>query len=76
MAGGNGKVQMDELAKGIILAVFIFSAVLEGFRKHDYHVFSDAYYFALLGAVCLIAGIKHGSKLFSHKDKPKETDTP
>lgn len=60
LAGGNGVVQMDELGKGIILVVFYLSARAEAFRIHEYHVFSDAYWYALLGTVALISGIKSG----------------
>lgn len=58
LAGGNGKVQMDEVAKAIILAAFVFSLIVDAFRKTEYHVFTDAYYFALLLSVCAIAAIK------------------
>ena len=60
LAGGNGVIQMDELSKGIILVVFYLSARAESFRTTEYHVFSDAYWYALLGCVALIAGIKSG----------------
>ncbi len=58
LAGGNGKVQMDELAKFVILVVFIASAYVEATRTTEYHVFSDNYFFALLLTVCAIAAIK------------------
>lgn len=75
LAGGNGKVQMDEAAKGVILIVFAASSAVEAFRKTEYHIFSDAYYFALLGTVALIAGIKHGVELL-RKDKEDPMKTP
>lgn len=64
LAGGNGKVQMDEMAKAIICVIFILSALWEGTRQHEWHIFSDAYWFALLGTICLIAGIKEGKHFF------------
>jgi hypothetical protein len=75
MAGLDNKVQMDELAKGVILLVFMASATVEAFRKSEYHIFSDAYYFSLLGTVALIAGIKHGVQLLK-KGSPKEEEKP
>jgi hypothetical protein len=74
LAGGNGKVQMDELAKAVILAVFIFSALVEAARKTEYHVFSDAYYASLLLSVCAIAAIKPAFDKMKnfHKDSPKQ----
>lgn len=74
LAGGNGKVQMDELAKMIILVAFIFCAYEEGGRKTEWHIFSDAFWFAILGTVCLIAGIKEGKHfiLKSKKEPPNE----
>lgn len=58
LAGGNGKVQMDELAKLVILVVFVYSAVVEATRKVEHHIFTDTYFFSLLLTVCAIAAIK------------------
>src|SRR5690554_796251 len=58
LAGGNGKVQMDEMAKAMILGVFIYCVHVDATRETEYHVFSDTYYFALLLSVCAIASIK------------------
>jgi len=58
LAGGNGKVQMDEMAKAIILIVFIYCVRTDATRATEYHVFSDTFYFALLLSVCAIASIK------------------
>ena len=58
LAGGNGKVQMDEVAKAIILIVFIYCVRTDATRTTEYHVFSDTFYFALLLSVCAIASIK------------------
>jgi hypothetical protein len=78
LAGGNGKVQMDELAKLVILIVFVYSAVVEATRKTEHHIFTDTYFFSLLLTVCAIAAIK---PLFSNlnilkgKD-PEKNETP
>lgn len=73
LAGGNGKVQMDELAKYVVIVSFVFSSYIEGSRKHEWHIFSDAYWFALLGSVCIIGGLKNVdfSKMFT-KSPPDE----
>lgn len=72
LAGGNGKVQMDELAKAVILSVFVFSALVEAFRKGEQHIFTDTYFFALLLSVCAIAAIK---PLFANMKNFKEDST-
>jgi len=75
LAGGNGKVQMDELAKAIILAVFVFSAYIEATRITEHHVFSDTYFFSLLLSVCAIAAIKpvfENMKNFRKDDENKK----
>lgn len=74
LAGGNGKVQMDEAAKGVILMVFVGSATADALRTTEYRVFSDGYYLSLLGVVALIAGIKHGVQLM-RRDDPKKKST-
>jgi hypothetical protein len=76
LAGGNGVVQMDELSKGVIILVFYLSARAEAFRTTEYHVFSDAYWYALLGCVALIAGIKAGvfHKLTGSTPKAKKEE--
>lgn len=76
LAGGNGVVQMDELSKGVIMIVFYLSARAEAFRTHEYHIFSDAYWYALLGCVSLISGIKSGvfHKLMNGKKEPPSKD--
>lgn len=56
--GGNGVVQMAELAQAIILTVFIFSVKAEIEREHEWSVFESAYWYALLGTVIMIAGFK------------------
>lgn len=65
LAGGNGKVQMDELAKLVILVVFVYSCYVEAHRKTEAHVFTDMYFASLLLTVCAIAAIK---PLFQNMD--------
>jgi hypothetical protein len=75
LAGGNGKVQMDELAKGVILAVFILASYKDGNRVREAAYFSDSFYAILLAAICGIASIKPATNVLHNvfgKDKPKE----
>lgn len=73
LAGGNGKVQMDEVAKAIILIVFVLSAYKEANRTTEHQVFTDTYFAALLLTVCAIAAIK---PLFSNMDILKGKKDP
>jgi hypothetical protein len=58
LAGGNGKIQMDELAKGLIIAICVWSINKDANRTHEWAYFSDAYYLSLFGAFFAIASIK------------------
>lgn len=72
LAGGNGVVQMDELSRGIILLVFYVSARAEMKRVHEWSTFSDAYWYALIGGVFLIAGLKDGLSLLTKKKEDEK----
>lgn len=59
LSGDDRKIQMDELGKAVILAVFVFCVYQEAYRGDmEQHIFSDMFYFILLGAVFAIAAIK------------------
>lgn len=59
IAGGNGHLQTNEIAKALIMFVFYASFRIESTRTDLTHqVFGDWYWFALLGAVAYLAGIK------------------
>lgn len=73
LAGGNGHLQVDELAKGVLLVAFGFSVKAEIERVTQWQVFPDSYWYALLGAVILIAGLKEGKMLFEKIKKPADT---
>lgn len=73
IAGGNGKLQMTELAQAIILCLFYISVRAERLRPHEYSIFPDTYWISLFAAVTVIAGIKE--KVF-HKSQPKEDLKP
>jgi hypothetical protein len=78
LAGGNGKVQMDELAKGIVLVVLILASYKDGTRTHEWQYFSDSFYAILLAAVCGIASIKPAAQVlnnyFTKKDNNGKID--
>lgn len=58
LAGGNGTVQMDEMAKGITLGILILASWKDGNRTHEWAYFSDAFYAILLSGVFAIAAIQ------------------
>lgn len=70
LAGGNGKIQMDEGAKGVLVLVFIFCVYKEAYRTTEYHIFSNEFFFALLTAICAIAGLKQYFKDKNGANKP------
>lgn len=65
LKGGNGIVQMAELGQMIILIMTALSAKAEAERDHEWQVYPDSYWYALLGAVILIAGLKGGKDLIA-----------
>jgi hypothetical protein len=75
LAGGNGKIQMDELTKGIIVIIAIWCVRRDGYRTHEWSYFSDAFYFVLFGAVCAIAAIKPTLGAVSHVLKSRAEKT-
>lgn len=76
LAGGNGKLQMDEIGKGLILLIFYLSFNAERERLDlASNVFPESYWFAIIGGVFLIAGLKGASDYFKYKSR-KEDDKP
>jgi hypothetical protein len=72
LKGGNGVLQIDELAKGLIMLVFYLSFEAEVNRKTEVNVFPEEYWFALLFSVATIAGIKYLKK-YEHKNTKHDT---
>jgi hypothetical protein len=58
LAGGNGKIQMDELVKAVVVVIFIWCVRKDGMRTHEWRYFSDAFFSVLLAGVFAIAAIK------------------
>lgn len=66
--GGNGHLQVNEAASTLIMLVFYLSFKAEVNRNDLSHsVFSDTYWFATLGSIALLAGIKGYKELISAK---------
>ncbi len=72
LAGGNGKVQMDEIAKAVMVVMICVASFREGSSIEQ--VYPDIYWIMIFAAVCAIAAIKPA---FGRKDvvSPKETDS-
>lgn len=73
LAGGNGKVQMNELAKGITLTVLILASWKDGNRTHEWAYFSDAFYAILLAGVFGIAAIEPAAGVLTSYFQKKDT---
>jgi hypothetical protein len=56
-AGGNGKIQMDEIAKWIILGYAWRANELEGASAEQ--VYPDVYWFSIFFSIAAISGIKY-----------------
>jgi hypothetical protein len=56
LAGGNGKIQMDEIAKAILLTMICVASFREG--KSNDQVYPDIYWIMIFASVCAIAAIK------------------
>jgi hypothetical protein len=74
LAGGNGKVQMDEVGKAVILGIAIYCVIKEAMRTHEWMLFPESFWYALFGALFLIAGLKEGKNLIN-KIKNHNHDT-
>jgi len=68
LAGGNGKIQMDEIGKGVLIALLIYSVYVEANRTDmTTSVFSDSFYLILLSGVFAIASIRPVADILKHK---------
>lgn len=68
LAGGNGKVQMDEIAKAILLVMICVASFREGSSTEQ--VYPDIYWIMIFASVCAIAAIKPA---FGKKEVHSET---
>lgn len=63
LAGGNGKIQMDELTKAVMVVMICRASYKEGISPEQ--IYPDVYWICIFAAVCAIAAIKPA---FSKKD--------
>ena len=73
LKGGNGKWQMDEVGKGLIMVVFYLAFRTEATRATEYTVFPESFWFAILGSVALISGVNIYQYIKS-KEEPTKTE--
>jgi hypothetical protein len=70
LAGGNGVIQMDEMAKAVLIVMICIASHREG--KTPQQMYPDIYWISIFGAFCAIAAIK---PVFGKKDLTK-TENP
>lgn len=75
LAGGNGKIQMDELVKGIVVFMFIWCVRKDALRTHEWAYFSDAFYGVLLAGIFAIAAIKPAVSILNSMKNGKDKGT-
>lgn len=73
LAGGNGKVQMDEIAKAILIIMICFASAREG--KSTDQVYPDIYWIMIFASYAAIAAIKPAfgkiKSPLTNEDKPQ-----
>lgn len=57
LAGGNGKIQMAELVRAVMVIEFIRASIQEGVTVEQ--VYPDSYWLGMIGAICAIAAIQN-----------------
>lgn len=71
LAGGNGKIQMDEMARAILLGMIVKASIREGETVEQ--MYPNEYWFCIFVAVCAVAGIKKAfSKNDPHEQPPSQ----
>jgi hypothetical protein len=56
LAGGNGKIQMDEMTKAVLVVMICRASWKEGISPEQ--VYPDIYWICIFASVCAIAAIK------------------
>jgi hypothetical protein len=72
LAGGNGKVQMDEIAKAVMIIMICMASAREG--KSTEQVYPDIYWIMIFASYAAIAAIKPAFSKYIHKPETKEKD--
>jgi hypothetical protein len=73
LAGGNGKIQMDELTKAIMVFMICSASIKEG--RSTEQVYPDIYWICIFASVCAIAAIKPAFGKFKEQMEKKD-ETP
>lgn len=74
LAGGNGKIQMDELTKAIMVFMICSASIKEG--KSPEQVYPDIYWICIFASVCAIAAIKPAFGKFKSLNENTNTGKP
>jgi hypothetical protein len=56
LAGGNGKIQLDEMTKAVLVIMICRASYKEGISTEQ--VYPDIYWIMIFASVCAIAAIK------------------
>lgn len=72
LAGGNGKIQMDEIAKAILLIMICRASYHEG--QSPAQAYPDIYWIMIFTSVCAIAAIKPAFSKINELKNGKTTD--
>lgn len=68
LAGGNGKVQMDEIAKAVMIVMICMASAREG--KSTEQVYPDIYWIMIFSSYAAVAAIKPAfSKILKKEDE-------
>lgn len=74
LAGGNGKIQMDELTKAVLVVMICRASFREGTSVEQ--VYPDIYWIMIFTSVCAIAALKPAfGKFKQYIDDNKVSDT-
>jgi hypothetical protein len=57
LAGGNGKIQMAELVRAVMVFEFIRASIQEGLTVEQ--VYPDSFWVSMIAAICAIAAIQN-----------------
>lgn len=69
LAGGNGKIQMDELTKAVLVVMIVSASIKEG--RTSEQLYPDIYWICIFAAVCAIAAIKPAFQKLNDKKEPE-----
>ena len=74
LAGGNGKIQLDEVAKAVLIVMICRASFREGQSAEQ--LYPDMYWVSIFAAVCAIAAIKPAFGKKDVEEQPKKVSMP